>query len=484
MIDLLREAMDGVQVHLLRASIPFGETLMDERQLLRLKPELDHFLDGYAPLFERDANVVHARRFVQGLLHRGERRNVENIAEAMTGAAVRNLQAFLTTGAWSDAAVLARVRRDALEVLADEDAVWNTDETGFPKKGTKSVGVKRQYSGTLGRTDNCQVAVFANYCSLKGHTFMDRRLFLPQEWVDDAERRAEAGVPETVVFRTKPQLGLAMIADAVAAGVPFRWVGGDSVYGDSPTYVQGVRELGKWYVVDTSADARVWTEEPSVIAADQRSRSRQGGRPCTRPRIAVKPQRVDEVVAALPESAFRRVVVAEGSQGPRVYEYAEVWVWFSEVGLPGPRERLVVRRSLGQEPELKYHRSNASAEQPLTKLAQVRACRWTIEEDIESAKGECGLDEYETRGWVGWHHHTALSLVALAFLVVQKRRLGEKRAADDGARGTGVAGASARRASLGPRGDPAMVPVASRAESPRSRQPSQASPRRTKATTK
>ena len=135
---------------------------------------------------------------------------------------------------------------------------------------------------------------------------------------------------------------------------------------------------------------------------------------------------MDEVVAALPAEAWRRVPVAEGSQGPRMYEYAEVWVWFSEEGLPGPRERLLVRRSLGQEPELKYHRSNAPAEVPLEKLAQVRATRWTIEEDIQSAKGECGLDEYETRGWVGWHHHTALSMLALAFLVLQKQRLGEK----------------------------------------------------------
>jgi SRSO17 transposase len=396
----------------------------------------------------------------------------------MNGGPVRNLQAFLTTGSWSDAAVLARVRQDALEVLADDDAVWNTDETGFPKKGTKSVGVKRQYSGTLGRTDNCQVAVFANYCSSKGHTFLDRRLFLPQEWADDAKRRVEAGVPAAVVFRTKPQLGLAMIAEAVSAGVPFRWVGGDSVYGDSPTYVQGVRELGKWYVVDTSADARVWTEEPQVIPSDRRPRSPSGGRSCTRSRIIGKPRRVDEVVAALPEGAFRRVIVAEGSQGPRVYEYAEVEVWFSEERLPGPRERLLVRRSLGQEPELKYHRSNAPAEQPLLKLAQVRACRWTIEEDIESAKGECGLDEYETRGWVGWHHHTALSLVALLFLVRQKRRVGEKRATDDGARGASVAGASAGRASLGHRRNPELVPVATRTQSPRRGQSSQASPRR------
>ena len=142
---------------------------MDERRLLQLKPELDRFLEGYAPLFGPDGNATHARRFVQGLLHRGERRNAENIAEAMQGGPVRNLQAFITTGAWSDAEILQQMRRDALEVLADNDAVWNTDETGFPKKGNKSVGVKRQYSGTLGRTDNCQIGVFANYCSSKGH---------------------------------------------------------------------------------------------------------------------------------------------------------------------------------------------------------------------------------------------------------------------------------------------------------------------------
>ena len=143
------------------------------------------------------------------------------------------------------------------------------------------------------------------------------------------------------------------------------------------------------------------------------------------------------------------MTVAEGSQGPRVYEYAEVWVWFSEEGLPGPRERLLVRRSLGQEPELKYHRTNAPAEVPLVKLAQVRATRWTIEEDIQSGKGECGLDEYETRGWVGWHHHTALSVLALGFLARQRERPGGKRAGVTRARGAGRAAPPARRAGVG-----------------------------------
>lgn len=450
---------------------------MTEQELLALKPELDRFLAKYAPLFGRPENADHARRFVQGLLHQGERRSVENIAQAIAGGNVRNLQAFLTTGAWHDAQVLAHMRHDVLAVLAEEDAVCNYDETGFPKKGTQSVGVKRQYSGTLGRTDNCQIGVFANYCSSKGHTFLDRRLFLPQEWAEDKARRQQAGVPESVIFRTKPELALEMLSVAVAEGVPFRWVGGDSVYGDSPTFVQGVRQLGKWYVVDTSADARVWTAEPQVIPAEQRPKPKRGGRPCTQPLVVGEAKRVDEVIAALPATAWSRVSVAEGSQGPRVYEYAELWVWFSEGGLPGPKERLLARRSLAQEPELKYHRSNAPTEVLLAKLATVRGTRWTIEEDIQSGKGECGLDEYETRGWVGWHHHTALSLLALAFLVLQKQRVGEKRGAADRTGGPVPAPSSAGSKDVGYHRDPPVVPLASGTQQAGRRQSSQAAPR-------
>jgi SRSO17 transposase len=255
-------------------------------------------------------------------------------------------------------------------------------------------------------------------------------------------------------------------------------VGGDSIYGNSPTFVQGVRELGKWYVLDSSAEARVWTSEPQVIPPEKRPKSKLGRR-CTQPLVIGEPKRVDEVVAALPANAWQRLTVAEGSQGPLVYEYAQLWVWFSEEGLPGPRERLLVRRSLGQEPELKYHRSNAAAEVPLLKLAQVRATRWTIEEDIQSAKGECGLDEYETRGWTGWHHHTTLSLLALAFLVLQRVRVGEKRVANDRARSARAAAAPAGRPRMGRSGNPAVVPLASGAKPPRRRKSSQTTTRRT-----
>ena len=419
---------------------------MDVHALRQLKPELDRFLAQYAPVFGRDEAVAHANRFVQGLLLGGDRRSVENIAAAIDGCVVRSLQKFIAQSPWSDDRLVEQLQGDVAAELGEPDAALNVDETGFPKKGTKSVGVKRQYAGCLGRTDNCQVGVFVNYRSTKGHTLIDRRLFVPEEWAADADRRAAAGVPAAAVFRTKPQLAVEMVQQAVTRQVPFRWVTGDSVYGDRPTFVQGVRGLDKWYVVDASSVAHVWLTEPTVIPAGTKGAR---GRATTRPRVATKPERVDAVIARLPSTAWSRVVVAEGSQGPRIFEYASVWAWFREEGLPSGRERLLVRRSLGQQAEVKCHRSNAPDEIPLEKLAQVRGGHWSVEQSFQAAKGECGLDEYETRGWVGWHHHTALSLLALWFLGRQKCRLGGKRPPDERARGAVATRPPARHAAVG-----------------------------------
>jgi SRSO17 transposase len=323
------------------------------------------------------------------------------------------------------------------------------------------VGVKRQYAGILGRTDNCQVGVFVNYSTRHGHVLLDRRLFLPEEWAADRERRQEAGVPETVVFRTKPKLALEMVQAAADEGLPFRWVGGDCLYGDSPTFVQGVRALGKWYVLDTSRDARVWTRQPCLRPLG--SASPRGGRPRTRGVAEQKPKPVGEVIEQIPSTAWKRMSVGDGSQGPRFYEYAELTVWFSEEGSPAAAsERLLVRRSLGQDAEIKVQRSNAPAAIALVRLAQVGGSRWTIEEDFQCGKGECGLDEYETRGWQGWHHHTALSLLALWFLARQKERLGEKRTANDRTRSPRSAPSPAGRSPLGRTRNPGLVGLATR----------------------
>jgi SRSO17 transposase len=436
---------------------------MDVELLRSLRPELDLFLSRYLPRFGRTENQLHVGSFVHGLLAGGDRRNVENIAELVEGGVVRTLQKFISQAVWNDRDLLHELRLHVCEVLGNDDAVLNVDETGFPKKGLKSVGVKRQYSGTLGRVDNCQVAVFASYYSIHGHTLFDRRLFLPEEWVTDVDRRQVAGVPDGVAFRTKPELALEMIQAAIAARVPFRWVGGDSIYGDSPTLLQGVRALGKWYVVDVSSEARVWLIEPARRPVGQVGP--RGGRPTKNAKAMEKPMTVLEAAASLSASAWKRVVVAEGSQGPRIYEYAELRVWFSEEGVPTEvAERLLVRRSVGQEPEVKYQRSNAPGFILLAKLAAVGGSRWSIEQDFQAGKGECGLDEYETRGWIGWHHHTVLSMLALFFLESQRQRLGEKIPPDDSSGSPRRAQASTRHSPLGRSGDPRLVELASGAK--------------------
>jgi len=453
---------------------------MDAKSLRSLKPELELFLSRYAPLFGRDENQAHARTIVQGLLAGGERRNVENMAEAAADGVVRTLQKFIAQGVWDDRSVLAELRTDVVEVLGDEDAVLILDETGFPKKGTKSVGVARQYSGTLGRIDNCQIGVFVNYCSRHGHTLFDRRLFLPESWTQDRERCAAAGVPTGVIFRTKPDLAGEMVEQACREGVPFRWVAGDSVYGSNPTFLQTLRLLKKWYVMDVTSSARAWTNAPAMRPVGRTSR--RGGRPTRNEKPLVKPRPVEELIAEIPAAAWKRVQVAEGSQGSRLYEYAELTVWFSEESLPTEQpERLLVRRSLGQDLEIKFQRSNAPASVPLQKLAEVAGCRWCVEQDFQSGKGECGLDEYETRGWIGWHHHTALSLLALWFLTLQKVRLGKKTSPAHRSRSPRRAASPARPAGLGRSRDPQLEPMETRAKPRRQALPRTTPPRRTPA---
>jgi SRSO17 transposase len=388
------------------------------------------------------------------------------MAEAIDGGVVRTLQKFIAQGVWDDRAVLRELRQHVVEVLGDDDAVLIVDETGFPKKGTKSVGVARQYAGILGRTDNCQVGVFLSYCSAKGHTLCDRRLFLPEAWTKDRARCDAAGVPASVIFRTKPELAAEMVEVATRAGMPCRWVTADALYGNSPTFVRTLRELQKWYVLDVSSEAYAWTTRPKMRPVGTTNCG--GGRRTKNPKPLTKPRPVSELVAGMPASAWKRWTVAEGSQGPRVYEFAELTVWFSEEGRPTDEpERLVFKRGLGQDAELKFQRSNAPQLIPLKKIAEVGGCRWCVEQDFQCGKGECGLDEYETRGWIGWHHHTALSMLSLWFLMHQKVRLGKKTPPAHRAGSPNRAALPARTPPVGRTRNPPLVQPSPKTQRPR-----------------
>ena len=283
-----------------------------------------------------------------------------------------------------------------MEHLGDPEAVLVVDETRFLKQGSKSVGVQRQYSGTAGKVDNCQIGVFLAYGSRRGRTFLDRELYLPQTWAGDGERRRESGVPEGVAFHTKGQLARVMIARALAAGVPFGWVAGDTVYGNDRRLRRWLEEREIPYVL------AVKSNEPLVADTEN------GPAPVAARRLA----------QSIPDDQWERLSAGEGSKGPRLYDWGRV-----SVG-PGPEPDqghwLLVRRSITDPEDLAYYVCFGAAEVALTELVRVAGTRWIIEDAFKEAKQEVGLDEYEVRRWTGWYRHITLALLVHAFLAVTR----------------------------------------------------------------
>jgi len=295
------------------------------------------------------------------------------------------------------------------ERFADEEGIGVVDETGFLKKGTHSVGVQRQYSGTAGKVENCQVGTFLSYSTRRGHVFLDRRLYLPEAWSTDPARRAQSKVPEAVRFQTKPEQGAEMLKHAWAQSLPRRWVVGDEVYGESTLLRDTIRARGCGYVLAIRGNTQVWKPKaPGVTPAGQ-----LGG--------------VAAVVASWPASYWQRLEVAPGEKGPRCYDWAYQRVRGSHEGDFGPWVWLLACRSTSKDTELAYFLAYASAETPLLTLAQVAASRYTVEQCIEEAKGETGLDEYGGRYWHSWYRHMTLSMMAHAWLAFIRAKSQEKK---------------------------------------------------------
>jgi SRSO17 transposase len=294
------------------------------------------------------------------------------------------------------------------------------DETGFLKKGTHSVGVARQYTGTAGKRENSQVATVLSYATKDAYVFLDRELYLPEAWARDRVRRAKARVPEEVKFATKPELAMVMLERAWEHGVPMRWVTGDEVYGDSPRLRETIQAHGRFYVLAVSANTRVWIERPEVEEPQEQT----GGRPRKAKRVArgaPKARMVSEVIASLPKSAWKRLAVVEGEKGLITYHWARVRVVESRDQLPGPDVWLLARRSPSVPDKLAYYLAYATPRTGLATLVQVASSRYTVEQCIEEAKGETGLDEYEVRFWHSWYRHITLSMMAHAWLASIKR---------------------------------------------------------------
>ena len=349
--------------------------------------QLDAVAGRIGARFARSETRDRVRAYLVGLLGPVQRKNAWQLAEQIGEGSPYGVQHLLGRSDWDPDEVRDDLRAYVVETLGDPDAVLILDETGFLKKGTKSAGVARQYTGTAGRIENAQVGVFLAYASPHGTAFLDRALYLPEEWTDDPERCVAAGVPEGTGFATKIRLAKSMLARAFAAKVPAAWVVGDEVY--------GAWELRRWledekrpYVLAVRANQYVWA----------------GSRQAT---VAV-------LAKALPGRAWHTIAIAAGSKGPRRY----AWAWTvinSDLG-PAWRRWLLVRRSLDGPEDLAYYIAAGPARTTLTRLAKAAGARWAIEGSFESAKQEVGLADYEVRSWTGWHRHITLALLAHAVL--------------------------------------------------------------------
>lgn len=355
--------------------------------------------DDFATLWRRTGTCffrhdlrTRAERYVRGLLGRVERKNGWQMAEYLGDATPHAMQRLLDRAVWSANTVRDEIFRYTREhlLVSGNPGVLIVDETGFLKKGTKSVGVQRQYSGTAGRIENCQIGVFLAFATPKGRALIDRELYLPQSWCEDAARCKAAAIAPEVKFGTKPQLAQKMLARAFENGFSPKWVLADEVYGSDSKFRRFLEERNQPYVLAVSSQQRLWA--------------------------GLRQQRLDALVKEIPDENWSRLSVADGTKGPRVYDWAA-----GRFGIPtdgGLIRWVLFRRSVEKPQELAYYLCLSSAGTTAPELAQAAGQRWNIECCFEAAKQETGLDEYEVRSWHGWYRHITLSMLALAFLSV------------------------------------------------------------------
>jgi SRSO17 transposase len=345
-----------------------------------------------APYFERAEPRQRAMAYLRALLSPAERKNSWQLAEVSGDATPYGFQHLLRRALWDPEAVRDELRRYVVQHLGDPEAVLVLDETGFLKKGRHSAGVARQYSGTAGRIENCQIGVFVGYAGRLGYALLDRELYLPQEWTEDRERCRQAGIPEDRRFATKPQLAQQMLQRALTAGIAARWVTGDSVYGDDRRLRMWLEAQPQAYVLAVSGKEYVW--------------------------LTWQQRQVKTILAALPEDGWTRLSAGDGAKGPRWYDWR--WLPLAEPLDPAWHRWLLVRRSVSEPTELRAYVVFAPEAATLEEVVRVAGTRWVIEQLFETAKGDVGLDHYEVRSWTGWYRHITLAVWALALLATMR----------------------------------------------------------------
>ena len=393
----------------------FSTTQVQPSEVAETVGRLSKFAKSFAPFFYRKEQAELSKMYLEGLVSDLHRKSVEPIAIAhhhpRTG-----LQRFAGQGKWEDAEVRAELHRQVAEVLGDPDGILVLDSSGFPKKGSHSVGVARQWCGRLGKMDNSQVGVFLGYVGQGSYTLVDGDIYLPHEWTRSRARLDSCYVPGTIGFRTKIQIAQDLLS-LVGPKLPHRWIVGDDEFGRPSDFRRKLRKQGERYLLDVPSNTVV----RDLAASPPQRVPGQRGRPAVVPFVSVK-----EWAQALPTGAWKKVLVRYGEKGPLEVEIAVTPVRSRPKNKVGPRELLVVTRTIEAKPETKYFLSNAESTTPHEILARVAGTRHWIEQCFEISKDDIGMDHYEVRSWLGWQHHMTMSFLAHWFLTLEHRRLGEK----------------------------------------------------------
>jgi SRSO17 transposase len=378
------------------------------------------FAQRFRAHFQRGTRSValQAHLYLKGLMQ-AHRKNMERMEEVVPGCDYQSLQHFVSHSQWEARAVLDQVAVEADRLLGGSaDSGLLLDESANGKKGGHSVAVARQWSGRLGKVDNCQVAVFAALVRGRYSTLIDTRLYLPQEWVEDPQRCRSAGIPELeIVSKSKSDLALEMVLQARQNGVRFSWVGVDGGYGKEPAFLRRLEDWGEVFVAEVHKDQHIYVEDPAPTVPPRRGGR---GRKPTRLQAQSVSQRVDDWASSQPAEAWQRVVVRPGTKGEIRVEAlrARVWLWDGHES-SARLWHLVVTRELDGS-QVKYALSNALAETSVERLVQMQRQRFWIERSFEDGKSESGLAHYQVRGWLAWHHHMALVMMAMLFMLEEK----------------------------------------------------------------
>ena len=390
--------------------------------------EINKFHLKYAAKYKTKTRTLEkqALQYLQGKFLQKGRGNMTSYAKNVKGSNSQKFQHFISESPWDEDPVIEQIQADVTELIGDKiNGSIHIDESGFKKDGKNSVGVKRQYLGRLGKIDNCQMGVFLGYVCGNRRTLIDERLYLPEDWASDPIRRRKCGVPENIIFKSKAQLGLEMIFDAQKRGVPFGWIGMDCFYGEQSWLLDEINIMGMTYIADAPTDTQVWLEKPKIEIPEKKGI--RGPIPKLKKLVSGEPNpiKVQDLAEQLDQSQYTRVFLRETERKELWSMLACLRVFPVRDKLPGDETWLIIRKDEGDN-KTKYQLSNAPENTSINRLGQMSCSRYWIERAIEDAKGEAGLADYQVRGWIGWHHHMVLTLLAMLFILQMVVKWGRK----------------------------------------------------------